>query len=243
MRSPLSPATKRINTAKVKMSALLASEPEVTVKPAETNETSSTPFLDAIRCRRSTYALSNISPIPDVQIESIVKEAILHTPSTFNTQSTRLVLLLHKDHETFWSLVKECLKPLTPPESFPRTSIKMDNFAAALGTVLFYEDQDVVRESEEKFALYADRFQTWSEHTSAMHQLVIWTALETVGFGANLQHYNPVVDESAAKQWGIPDNWKLKAQIVFGGRVEGKGPGEKQFNPVEGERLRVFGKQ
>jgi predicted oxidoreductase (fatty acid repression mutant protein) len=242
--SPLLQQAKRTRSKNAKMGAGVSSQPEAPVKEAETKQTSSsTPFLDAIRARRSIYALNNTSPISDEQIESIVKEAILHTPSTFNTQSTRLVLLLHKDHETFWGLVKECLKPLTPPDKFPRTATKMDNFAAAYGTILFYEDQDVVKKSEQDFALYADRFQNWSEHTSAMHQLVLWTALEGEGFGANLQHYNPVVDESAAKEWDVPDNWSLKAQIVFGGRIEGAAPAEKQFKPVEDERLKVFGKQ
>lgn len=241
--SPLCQPAKRISSATTKMGDHVPDVPEATVESTKTSKPSSTSFLDAIRCRRSIYTLNNTSPISDAQIESIVKEAILHTPSTFNTQSTRLVLLLHKDHETFWSLVKECLKPLTPPDKFPRTATKMDNFAAAYGTILFYEDQTVVRKAEEDFSLYADRFQTWSEHTSAMHQLVLWTALEAEGFGANLQHYNPVVDESAAKKWGIPDSWNLKAQIVFGGRTQQSDPVGKQFKPVEGERLKVFGKQ
>lgn len=30
---------------------------------------------------------------------------------------------------------------------------------------------------------YAAMFPNWSEHTSGMHQLVLWTALETEGFG------------------------------------------------------------
>lgn len=226
------------------MSVLASAEPEKTGIPAQVHAGASSAFLDAIRSRRSIYALNSVSPVSDARIESIVKEAILHTPSTFNTQSTRIVVLLHEDHRTFWSFVKACLKPLTPVENFPRTSTKMDNFAGAFGTILSYEDQNGVKEAERCYALYADRFQIWSEHTSAMHQLVLWAALEAEGFGANLQHYNPVVDESAANQWSLPANWDLKAQIVFGGRVDdGHGPGEKQFKPVEEERLRIFGRQ
>jgi predicted oxidoreductase (fatty acid repression mutant protein) len=68
---------------------------------------------------------------------------------------------------------------------------------------------------------------------------VLWTALETEGFGANLQHYNPVVDAKIQEAWDVPKEWSLKAQLVFGGRA-GE-PSEKQFKPVE-ERLRVYGK-
>jgi predicted oxidoreductase (fatty acid repression mutant protein) len=202
---------------------------------------SSKQFLDAVRARRTVYALNKSAPIADTQIESVVKETILHTPSAFNSQTARLVVLLNKEHDTFWELVKASLKPLVSEEQFETTSAKLDGFKAGYGTVLFYEDQDIVHGLEENFKLYADKFQQWSEHTSAMHQLVLWTALEAEGFGANLQHYNPVVDDKAAEQWGVPKNWNLKAQLVFGGRVEGQEPGEKQFKAVEGERLRVFG--
>jgi predicted oxidoreductase (fatty acid repression mutant protein) len=200
--------------------------------------------MDAIRSRRTVYALNNSSSISDAKIQALVEEAILHTPSAFNSQSTRLVLLLNKDHETFWELVKSSLRPLiTSDEAFATTSTKLDGFKAGHGTVLFYEDQSVVQYLEQNFTPYADKFGQWSEHTSAMHQLVLWTALEQEGFGANLQHYNPVVDEKAAAQFDVPETWSLKAQLVFGGRVDGQAPGAKEFKPVEGERLRVFGQK
>jgi uncharacterized protein len=53
-------------------------------------------FLDTIRARRTTYALKNTSPIPDARIEDIIKHTILHTPTAFNTQSTRVIVLLKK---------------------------------------------------------------------------------------------------------------------------------------------------
>ena len=36
------------------------------------------------------------------------------------------------------------------------------------------------------------------------------------GFGASLQHYNPLIDEAVAKQWHINPNWKLIAEMPFG---------------------------
>lgn len=35
--------------------------------------------------------------------------------------------------------------------------------------VLFYEDPDVVEGLQKQWALFADKFPQWSEHTSAMH--------------------------------------------------------------------------
>ncbi|BAX67051.1 hypothetical protein FD49_GL000276 [Latilactobacillus sakei subsp. sakei DSM 20017 = JCM 1157] len=41
-------------------------------------------------------------------------------------------------------------------------------------------------------------------------------ALAEQNIGANLQHYNPVIDEAVAAKWNIPSNWKLRAQMPFG---------------------------
>jgi len=73
-----------------------------------------------------------------------------------------------------------------------------------------------------------------------MHQFTLWAGLEAEGFGCNLQHYNPIIDQKAQDFWKIPQQWSLRAQLVFGGRAEQ--PSEKTFKPVEGERLFVHGK-
>ncbi|NFV72581.1 nitroreductase, partial [Clostridium botulinum] len=36
------------------------------------------------------------------------------------------------------------------------------------------------------------------------------------GFGASLQHYNELIEEDVKKEWNIPNNWKLIAQMPFG---------------------------
>jgi uncharacterized protein len=108
--------------------------------------------------------------------------------------------------------------------------------------VLFYEDPEPIKNLQSKFPNYADKFPQWSEHTSAMHQYFLWTALEAEGFGANLQHYNPLPDQKAAAEWNIPLEWSLKAQLVFGGLDQGvrEGLSEKSFEPIE-KRLFIHG--
>lgn len=103
---------------------------------------------------------------------------------------------------------------------------------------MFFEDQDVVSGMQSKFATYADKFPIWANQSDAMLQFTIWTALEAEGMGANLQHYNPVVDAKVAEAWNVPSNWKLNAQLVFGGRAAE--PGEKTFMPIE-ERFQAYG--
>lgn len=108
--------------------------------------------------------------------------------------------------------------------------------------VLFYEDPEPIKGMQAKLPAYADRFPQWSEHTNAMHQFAIWTSLEAEGLGANLQHYNPLVDQRASEEWDIPLEWTLKAQLVFGGLPEGTReklqPKDKQ--PLE-KRLLIRG--
>jgi uncharacterized protein len=72
-----------------------------------------------------------------------------------------------------------------------------------------------------------------------MLQHTLWVALEAEGLGANLQHYNPLIDAKVASQWDVPSDWKLNAQLVFGGKENDK-PGEKSFIPID-ERVKVFG--
>jgi len=92
-------------------------------------------FLEAVKDRRTYYQLNKESPISDKQITEIAEQAILHVPSSFNSQSTRLVVLLNKDHETFWDYVAEVLKPQMPEEQFPKTQEKLNGFKGAYGTV------------------------------------------------------------------------------------------------------------
>lgn len=195
-------------------------------------------FKEALKNRRTYYTISNKSLVSDQEIEDIVNFAVTHVPSSFNSQSTRVVLLLGESHKKLWNITKETLRKIVPAEAFSATENKIDGaFAAGYGTVLYFEDQAVVKGLQDAFPAYAENFPVWSNHTSAMHQLAIWTMLEEVGFGASLQHYNPLIDEEVAKEWNLPSTWKLVAEMPFG--VPTQGPGAKEFKPLD-ERVKVF---
>jgi len=196
-------------------------------------------FMDAVKDRRTIYQLNKEAPISDKQISDLAEKALLHVPSSFNSQSTRLVVLLNKEHDTFWEFVLEVLKPMTPEDQFPKTEQKINGFKSAYGTILFYEDPEPVEKLRKSFPSYAHHFGGWSDQTNAMHQYALWVALEAEGFGANLQHYNPIIDQKAAQHWNIPLAYKLRAQLVFGGRA-GE-PMQKQFQETFGTRMWVHG--
>ena len=188
--------------------------------------------------RRSIYALGNELPVAPQAIVNMAERVLLHTPSAFNSQSSRLVVLFGTEHQKLWDIAEKELRAAVGDGDFSGSKQKLDGFRASAGTVLFYEDKNVTESLQEQFALYSDRFPVWAQQTSAMHQYAMWTELRTLNVGANLQHYNPLVDEDAAKAFSIPDSWELVAQMPFGNIVEPAG--EKTYQPVN-ERMKVLG--
>ncbi|WP_422428034.1 MULTISPECIES: nitroreductase family protein [Bacillales] len=188
-------------------------------------------FQNAIETRRTIYSLDQEISISDSEVEDIIEHAIKHVPSSFNSQSTRIVLLLNDNHNKFWDIAKQELKnAMGEDRDFQATSDKVDNFKHSHGTILYFEVQDVIEGLQNQMPNYAENFAIWSSQTNAMHQFAIWTALSTVGVGASLQHYNPLVDVAVSEAFEIPKTWKLVAQMPFGNvRDEA---GEKEFHDI-----------
>lgn len=92
-------------------------------------------FLELIAARRSNYALSSTSPIPDAKIVEIVQECVKHVPSSFNSQSSRVVILFRNEHEKLWDITTSVLKEIVPADKFPSTEQRMGGFKAGYGTV------------------------------------------------------------------------------------------------------------
>ena len=195
-------------------------------------------FFDAVKRRRTRYALSKDPVISEECIREIVSEAVKHSPSAFNSQSARVVVLFGEQHDRLWDIVKAELKKIMPPEGFGATEEKINGaFRSGYGTVMFFEDQSVVEGLQKQFPLYKDAFPVFSLNSAGMLQFVVWTALAQEGIGASLQHYNPVIDEAVRAAWDLPASWKLSAQMPFGKPIAE--PGEKTFQPLE-SRVKVF---
>lgn len=191
----------------------------------------------ALAKRRSYYDLSDASPVSDREIEEIVDFAALHTPSAFNSQSARLVLLLGENNKKLWEIVREALRKINPPESFGPTDKKITAFAAGHGTVLFFEDQAVIAELQQSFPLYKDSFPWFSMNSSGMVQHVVWVLLRDAGLGASLQHYGNLIEVDVAKAWNLPSSWRLIAQMPFG--APSSEPDPKPKKPVA-DLVKVF---
>lgn len=195
-------------------------------------------FAEALKQRRSYYSIGSDSPVEDEAVIQIIRTAVKHVPSAFNSQSTRMVLLFGDEHKKLWDIVKSTLKQIVPPDVFVKTGAKIDGcFSCGHGTVLFFEDTTVVKGLQEAFPTYSENFPNWSQHTSAMHQFAVWTMLEDAGLGASLQHYNPLIDDEVRRTWALPGSWTLIAEMPFGMPLAE--PGEKEFQDLDG-RIRVF---
>jgi len=171
--------------------------------------------------RRTQYALGKNLPISEAELESLVHEAMRLAPSSFNSQSSRALILFGAASEKLWkNITKEILRPMVPADAWDSTDAKMDSFAAGAGTVLFFEDQDVVKNMQEQYPLYSDYFPIFSEHSAGMAQFAVWTALAEAGVGASLQHYMPLIDDAVAQEWQVSTSWKLRAQMPFGANAQ-----------------------
>ncbi len=177
-------------------------------------------YQDAIAARHSAYMLDDRIEDAGVSADDVLamlRSIAPKVPSSYNSQSARLILLTGEDHRRFWGIVEEVLRAkVNDDKRFARTEVKLRSFAAAAGTVLFYEIDSVTDGLKEAYPSYADVFPTWAEHGNAMIQFAVWTGFFDMGLAANIQHYNPIIDARVAEEFSVPEGYRLVAQMVFG---------------------------
>lgn len=194
-----------------------------------------TEILELFRKRRSVYNLGPNIKLSSQQVFNLVQECIKNAPSAFNSQSARAVVLFKAEHQKLWDIVLKQLQKVTPEDKFASTENKIASFAAAYGTILFFEDMAVVEDLQQRFPLYKNAFPEFSCQSSGMAQYMVWTALAAQNIGASLQHYNPLIDNDVKQAFDLPQEWKLMSQMPFGSIIT---PADKKdFLPID---KRVF---
>lgn len=178
-------------------------------------------ILESIAKRRSIYNLSKELPVEQEQVIDTITKAVELVPDAFNMKSARVVVALDEKQDQLWDTIYDVFGGKVARE-------KIDSFKAGAGTVLYFYDQSVVASMQEQFASYAKNFPIWANQANGMLQFTIWTALRELGIGANLQHYNPVIDEAVKDLFEIPENYVLLAQMPFGGITAEPDPKEKE---------------
>ncbi|MFC6181214.1 nitroreductase family protein [Lactiplantibacillus daowaiensis] len=188
--------------------------------------------------RRTIYALGKDVKPTNAELVTLIEDAIKNAPSAFNNQTTRAVILFNQYHDQLWDMTADRLKSEVPTEAaYQKTVEKLNGFKAAYGTILYFTDTDVVKQNEADFPLYAANFADWAEQAQGNAQYSVWMSLAENKLGANLQHYNPLIDAKVAAAFDIPANWKLRAQMPFGS-IEA-GAGDKDFM-ADADRFKIF---
>lgn len=178
-------------------------------------------YMEALTARRSRYVLTKNLPVPFADAEALIRRAAELTPDAFNMHSARAVIAAGAKQDALWDAVYDVFGGKVSCE-------KIDGYRAACGTVLYFIDTAVVKAMQNQFPRYAENFPVWANQANGMLQCNVWTALRSAGIGANLQHYNPVIDDAVRALCGTPESWRLVAQMPFGGIAAPAGPKEEE---------------
>ena len=178
-------------------------------------------LIDNLKQRRTYYNLNKNLPVSKSEVKKVIEEITELIPDAFNMKSARVLVVMDKKQDELWDRIFDTFEGKVPRE-------KIDGFKAAAGTILYFYDEEVVGALQEKFPTYADNFPVWANQANGMLQINIWTGLIELGIGANLQHYNHVIDSLVQEMFEIPKSWKLIAQMPFGGIVTEPDPKEKE---------------
>lgn len=178
--------------------------------------------IENLEKRKSNYILDKNIKVSEEDIVKMVEDVFLYSPSAFNSQSHKAVVVLGDEHDYLWNdiTLNILLDIVKKEEKIKEVKEKIESFKNAYGTILIFEDKDVVENLQNTFPMFKDNFPIWSEQGSGMATISMWSALAEMGLGANLQHYNPLIDEDVKKRFDVPENWVLRGQLVFGNIVE-----------------------
>ncbi|KAH3899576.1 probable Putative nitroreductase HBN1 [Saccharomycodes ludwigii] len=178
-------------------------------------------ILSSIAARRTIYNLKPVLPtginLKDVQ--KIIQAIIKDTPTAFNSQPNRALILTGEAHRKIWEQVTDSIEA----ESGKKRPASVKN--EAFGSVIFLTDDQTTENLQAKFPAWAAFFPTFASHASGAAQISSWTTLEAAGLGCHLQHYNGYIKAALGSK--IPSNWTVQAQLIFG--VPKEQPGEKTY--------------
>lgn len=166
--------------------------------------------------RRSIYQIEKSDDVFEEDIVALVQNCVKYCPSAFNCQAGRAVVLFNQYNQNFWNLVLQKLEQIVPAENFAKTKEKVSAFQNGIGTILFFEDNDVIEKMQKQFDLYKQNFPMWSQQSSGMMQYMIWLALAEKKLGATVQHYNELIEQDIKNELKLPQSWKIICQMPFG---------------------------
>ena len=108
-------------------------------------------YLKTLTARRTIYALKPELPgeITIKDIQSVVQTIIKETPTAFNSQPNRAIILTGEAHRKVWGQVADAIES---PDGKRRPASARDE---AFGSVIFFTDDKVTEKLKADFPAYA----------------------------------------------------------------------------------------
>lgn len=200
-------------------------------------------MLKIAKMRRSIYHLGRDVKLSQDEVIDLIENAVKLAPTPFNNQSVRAVIVTGQAQDKLWDVIRDSVKSVVGEDKYQKAfAPKVTSFKAGYGTVMFYTDVNVVKQSAKQFAGFpAINFSEWAEQAQGNAQSAVWDALAEQKIGASIHHYasllGTTVSDNIAKQFKIPSNWWLRTEMVFGSIEKSAYP--KTFISDE-KRFRVF---
>lgn len=176
---------------------------------------------ESLAKRRTYYNINKELPVAEEDVIALVENTTELVPDAFNMKSARVIVATKEKQDALWDAIYDAFGGKVARE-------KIDSFKAGYGTLLYFYDEDVVKGLQEQFPLYAPNFPIWAQQANGMLQINIWAGLAELGVGANIQHYNPVIDHLVKDMFQVPEGYRLIAQMPFGGVESEREPKEKE---------------
>lgn len=196
-------------------------------------------FVDLIEKRRTIYALGKNTEHTQEEVTARIREVVKQAPTAFNSQTTRVVVLFDEANEKFWDHIYDVQKDVLEGGMWDMMSGVMVGAKDAMGTVLFFEDQDAVDEMPAQGV----RGEAYKQNNNANSQYGVWLALAEMDLGASLQHFNvgyeQGFDKGTKEMFNLPESYEMLAQMPFGSVEQAAGEKEHIDTNVQ---VQVFNK-
>ncbi|MDO5457376.1 MAG: nitroreductase family protein [Atopococcus tabaci] len=174
-------------------------------------------FTDLQAKRRSTYVIGKNTDLSKEEITEALREAAKNVPSSFNSQTTRLILVFDDANERVWKEIHDVQKDVLDGAVWERMSGVIQGAGQGVGTILFFEDRDAVKEN---IPAAESQQNLYKQHNDAFQQYSAWLALTELGLGGTLQHFNIGYEQGFDKVFrellNLPESYEMVAQMPFG---------------------------
>lgn len=167
-------------------------------------------ILKTMEQRRTYYSITKEIPVSEEQVLETIRRVTELTPDAFDMRSSRAIVALGEKNRVLWETIIDAFDNTIAP-------YKTECFRNSYGTILYFYDNAIVKELQEKHPIFSAHFPGWAMQASAMLQINMWNALEELGLGVSLHHYNPIINDKMRELFQLPEDYLLIAQMPFGG--------------------------